>query len=133
MEDLTGKVFGRLTMKRHANITKGKMKGFWYADCQCGEDCINYDVLVNPYNVKYGLTKSCGCLREESMLSVRELGMAKRADKSEKLSSLVKEIPIEVKEWLDKLGNGDMIKGVRRLLWQLTKHKKKEPPKYLRG
>lgn len=133
MEDLTGKVFGRLTMRRPAKITKGKMKGFWYADCRCSEDCINEDVLVNPYNVIYGFTRSCGCLREESMYSVRELGMIKRAEKSEKLSLSVKEIPIEVKEWLDKLGNGDMIKGVRRLLWQLTKHRKKEPPKYLRG
>lgn len=52
--DLTGKVFGSLTvLERAPNIGK---RSAWRCRCECGNETI---VLTN--NLRRGLTKSCGC------------------------------------------------------------------------
>jgi hypothetical protein len=53
--DLTGKIFGRLTVIKYMNKYK------WLCKCSCGnEKEIRSDML------KSGTTKSCGCLQKET-------------------------------------------------------------------
>lgn len=59
-EDLTGRVFGRLTVlgkKKENGIT------FWRCQCECGKETI-----VRHANLLGGHTKSCGCLQKEVIL-----------------------------------------------------------------
>ena len=55
-EDLTGRVFGMLTVKKFA--WKRGVHYYWECVCSCGKETI-----VNGYNLRSGKTKSCGCLR----------------------------------------------------------------------
>ena len=56
--DLTGQKFGKLTVigRDYSN----KKATMWLCLCDCGTKKI-----VNGYNLKRGLTKSCGCLQKE--------------------------------------------------------------------
>ena len=61
MEDLTGQVFGRLTVLGQAECKKGI--SYWRCRCECGkETTVRYAYLVN------GHTKSCGCLQKGAIL-----------------------------------------------------------------
>lgn len=55
--DLTGQNFGRLTVLRYANHSKGG-KALWLCKCLCGNE-----VTVAGHHLRYGSVKSCGCLR----------------------------------------------------------------------
>lgn len=55
-EDLTGRVFGMLTVKRFAE--KRGIHYHWECVCSCGKE-----TLVDGYNLRSGKTRSCGCLR----------------------------------------------------------------------
>lgn len=57
--DLTGQVFGRLTVIDRAE-NKGKQT-IWRCRCECGNQ-----LEVNAYNLKSGHTKSCGCINREN-------------------------------------------------------------------
>jgi hypothetical protein len=57
--DLTGKVFGRLTVLRRAPRTYQTM---WACACSCG----TLVDAVSGINLKSGHTTSCGCAREEA-------------------------------------------------------------------
>jgi len=52
-EDLTGKVFARLTAIEYAGSKK------WKCKCQCGEE-----ITTRASALKNGTTKSCGCLKK---------------------------------------------------------------------
>lgn len=56
--DLTGQVFGRLTVQKQLPRTYQTM---WQCVCSCG--CRN--LRVSGANLRSGHTTSCGCLREE--------------------------------------------------------------------
>ena len=61
MQDLVGKVFGRLTVIKKApsiTIKNGDKRGVWECECSCGEIVF---VQTNKLNSKW--TKSCGCLK----------------------------------------------------------------------
>lgn len=58
--DLTGRKFGRLTVVKRAP-NKGKRTA-WYCNC----DCRKQNVVVVGEDLKYGRTKSCGCLKSET-------------------------------------------------------------------
>lgn len=62
--DLTGQRFGRLTViervEDHINPS-GKPRPQWLCHCDCGNEKI-----VSADNLKYGGTKSCGCLKSET-------------------------------------------------------------------
>lgn len=65
-EDLTGQKFGRWTVLYQTNDyikPNGKHEAMWYCECECGN---KVDVL--GYNLKKGLTKSCGCLNRELVI-----------------------------------------------------------------
>lgn len=61
MEDLTGRVFGRLTVLEQAEWKNGT--SYWRCRCACGnETTVRYAYLIT------GHTKSCGCLQREAIL-----------------------------------------------------------------
>ena len=59
--DLTGKVFGKLTViKEHPERTpQGSVQ--WVCKCECGKPAI-----VSGDNLRRNHTLSCGCLQKES-------------------------------------------------------------------
>lgn len=54
--DLTGQRFGKLTALYPCNYKKNSSI-LWHCKCDCGHECD-----VDSYNLKSGLTKSCGCI-----------------------------------------------------------------------
>jgi hypothetical protein len=59
-KDLTGQVFGRLTVIKQSSNKKDRVR--WTCKCDCGTFCEKYSkTLVN------GDTKSCGCLVRETI------------------------------------------------------------------
>lgn len=73
-EDMTGRVFGRLTVVEYAFTRKtpsGQGKVNWRCLCECGREAI-----VPVQNLKSGDTRSCGCLNlEVSTARVKTHGM----------------------------------------------------------
>lgn len=62
-KDLTGQKIHRLTFLEFAgHADNGSAK--WKVRCDCGTE-----FEVTGANVRYGLTKSCGCIRRERCLS----------------------------------------------------------------
>lgn len=63
-EDLTGSVFGRLTVlgigEPYVSPNTGRKTKRWLCKCTCGET-----KSVQAVNLKLGKTKSCGCLARE--------------------------------------------------------------------
>lgn len=62
--DLTGQVFGRLTVLQRADT--GRLKPDWLVRCECG--------VVKPVNgsdLKAGKIVSCGCLQREKIGNLR--------------------------------------------------------------
>lgn len=68
--DLTGRKFGRLTVMRRDGVAING-NALWLCQCECGNVC-----TVNSYNLRSGVTKSCGCLSRE--LSRKRLMEQKR-------------------------------------------------------
>ena len=65
--DLTGKRFGRLVvLKQSSNNAGGRV--CWLCRCDCGSAAV-----VTAHGLKSGKTKSCGCLKQESHATMREL------------------------------------------------------------
>jgi hypothetical protein len=70
--DLVGKVYGRLTVLARALNNDGtSQRPRWLCRCICGRD-----VVILGASLRYGRTRSCGCLRAEL---ARELVAAARA------------------------------------------------------
>lgn len=66
-EDLTGKIFGRLTVIRrlpNAIDPSGQQKRVWLCRCECGRE-----TEVRAGNLKSGNTKSCVCLDMEQKIT----------------------------------------------------------------
>ncbi|MSS07081.1 hypothetical protein FYJ38_00310 [Clostridium sp. WB02_MRS01] len=65
MKDLTGQKFGRLLVNgfdRKEVVDQKMHHYYWRCRCDCGKECI-----VEARLLKYGNTKSCGCLRRETI------------------------------------------------------------------
>jgi hypothetical protein len=72
-KDLTGQVFGRLTVDGFSHIKKydsGRTQAMWHVTCSCGTKKIVYG-----NNMLNGSVKGCGCLRKEG-LNKKERGEA---------------------------------------------------------
>jgi len=63
LEDLTNKKFGRLTVLEIQRTPKGVR---WACKCDCG----NFTSVISN-KLKHGKTKSCGCLRGETIGNMR--------------------------------------------------------------
>ena len=57
-ENLTGRVFGLLTVKEQAMNIRHR-NAFWECHCACGET-----IYVSGTNLRRGYTTSCGCAQE---------------------------------------------------------------------
>lgn len=57
-EDITGKKFGRLTVKEF--LYKQNKCNFWKCICDCGNE-----IVVRQKDLRRGHTKSCGCYQRE--------------------------------------------------------------------
>lgn len=70
--DLTGEVYGRLTVKRKE---RDKLTGspVWVAECVCGNETRTTQACLTT-----GHTKSCGCLRLEALSENRKANRGKR-------------------------------------------------------
>ena len=84
MEDLTGRIFGRLTVIEEAEWKKGT--SYWRCKCECGnETVVKYGYLIS------GHTKSCGCLQKtqiiENLKLVEGMSITKLETRKNKLSS----------------------------------------------
>ncbi len=58
LQDLSGKVFGRLTVIKRVENKSNRVR--WLCHCECG-----YQTAVIGKSLREGKTKSCGCLRNE--------------------------------------------------------------------
>ena len=56
LEDLTGQIFGQLTVLEYAGSDRGRSS--WKCQCSCGNITV-----VNQMELKHGDTLSCGCLK----------------------------------------------------------------------
>ena len=56
--DLTGQVFGRLTVQGPSMWRDNNREILWLCRCSCGKRC-----FVRVSNLRSGSTKSCGCLK----------------------------------------------------------------------
>ena len=65
--DMTGQKVERWTVREYA-FTKNK-KAYWWCDCDCGTK----NVAVSGVSLRYGDTKSCGCIQKEKALEVGRL------------------------------------------------------------
>ena len=64
-EDLTGRQFGRLTVKRQVEDhiePSGVHVAQWLCECSCKN---NTQIIVNGHDLKRGHTRSCGCIQRE--------------------------------------------------------------------
>jgi hypothetical protein len=78
IKDLTGTVFGRLTVLELDHVSKGKFRGSWWkCRCECGKE-----VVVPRHRLVTKQTRSCGCLRREnsSMLASKLKGSSLKSD-----------------------------------------------------
>lgn len=64
-EDLTGQVFGRLTVEGLAPTPPGKRGLHWLCRCSCGGEKI-----TTKDQLEYGKAKSCGCIKREKAQSL---------------------------------------------------------------
>lgn len=58
--DLSGRIFGRLTVIRQSSKRSKSGDLYWVCSCECGNE---KEVISS--NLKYGKTRSCGCLAKE--------------------------------------------------------------------
>lgn len=63
IDNLTGREFGRLIVKRLAREPEymGRGEAFWHCECSCGGT-----ICTRGSNLKRPTTRSCGCLKTET-------------------------------------------------------------------
>lgn len=71
-KDLTGQVFGKLTVLKKTDERDQTRSIIWLCKCECGEES-----RVASRNLISGETKSCGCLRYEKIFEVHETNIKK--------------------------------------------------------
>ena len=81
MIDLTGQVFGRLSVQEFAGRSRNKL--FWNCLCKCGKI-----KQVRGDHLKSGGTRSCGCFRKEQTARIKTThGQAKKGKQSREYRS----------------------------------------------
>lgn len=72
-ENLTGKIFGRLTVLKQVedkiSPTNGNKVSRWLCQCSCKGGTV---IIANGIDLKQGRTKSCGCLKKEAGLQFKK-------------------------------------------------------------
>lgn len=128
-EDLTGQVFGALTVLYQAESRKGRTR--WVCRCQCGRE-----TTVNAHELKAGKTKSCGCgshIRRGLDLSGRKFGRLTAlypVDKRDHKGSVYWHCRCECGQELDVTGDS-LVQGGYRSCGCLKKELQQEIPNRL--
>lgn len=65
MRDLTGQIFGRLTVQHPTEFRRSNGSVVWQCRCACGKYA-----LVSSNHLSGGSTRSCGCLHIESARAI---------------------------------------------------------------
>ena len=76
-KDLTGKVFGRLTVIKQTEdyiSPKGIHDAQWICKCNCEQQNV---VIVRGYRLRQGITQSCGCIKKEQTISFNQTTKSK--------------------------------------------------------
>lgn len=89
IDDLTGKKFNRWTVIKYDKEKANKPMAFWICKCDCGNI-----KSVASRDLKYGYSKSCGCLKNELA--------AKRCENNIKTNKLKDEYPELIKYLINK-------------------------------
>lgn len=87
-QDLTGRVFGRLTVLGQAEdyiSPKGQHFAQWLCQCSCGSESKN----ISTGNLKNGSTISCGCSRIESISKTTKTHGASRTSEYHSWSAMI--------------------------------------------
>lgn len=71
--DLSGKRFGKLTVRGDSGLRSRSGNRLWWCRCDCGGTS-----AVSKANLLRGLTKSCGCLRREGVAARNRARTGKR-------------------------------------------------------
>ena len=66
--DLTGKTFGRLTVLRRSEY-RTRQGTFWHCSCNCDGREVPHP--ISSIHLRQGNTRSCGCLKVETMRNNR--------------------------------------------------------------
>ena len=85
-ENLTGRLFGRLTVERPAEdgvLSNGRHLTMWECRCSCGNHTI-----IRSSDLKSGRVVSCGCYRAENTGVIRTTHGATKGRKTKKLYSV---------------------------------------------
>lgn len=69
MFDLTGNIYGRLTVVRKVESGKDHICR-WLCHCECGKD-----VVVKSIHLTRGITRSCGCLSDDTRAAVHAMNL----------------------------------------------------------
>lgn len=79
-KDITGNVYGRLTVLRYSHTTSGAL---WVCACECGNETV-----VLSRTLRKGITVSCGCYGRERRLAAttKHSATTGRVNKSEYVS-----------------------------------------------
>lgn len=77
LDDMTGRIFGRLTVTDRAPTPQGETRAYWLCRCECGAIA-----AVAGKSLRNGNTQSCGCLAAEwsKAMGANPAFIAKRAD-----------------------------------------------------
>lgn len=71
-KDLTGNVYGELTVLRYSHNDPTSRSPIWFCRCTCG-----VEKPIHGYALEHGYYKSCGCKRDEK----RDAGLKKHIKK----------------------------------------------------
>ena len=80
--DLTGKRFGRLTVKAYEGLRNGK--GYWRCVCDCGKE-----KLIPGLSLRSEKSTSCGCYRAELMSKTKRTHGMSRSREYNSYSSML--------------------------------------------
>lgn len=71
--DLTGQVFGRLTVVRRSQERHSSRQALWDCECECGSKAVALSARLRA-----GRTRSCGCLRKQTAAKQGRLNASHR-------------------------------------------------------
>ena len=100
-EELKGQKINRITLIKPVNSFNPRR--YWKCECECGNT-----FTADIQNIRRGITKSCGCLRNETMKKNKENSKIRKEKHMKTLSQLKRDLKVGVKlkqtfcNWSDK-------------------------------
>lgn len=127
VDNLIGKRFGRLVViGRDLSRGRGRGRVYWFCKCDCGNI-----KSISSDHLKYTMTKSCGCIREEIAMEKRRKTLSKYKytpfdDKTTKVSFDENEFLIDTED-MEKVLDYIWYKDVNGYFYTSIYKDKKQP------